>query len=105
LFYANDDKYSIPWSDVDQVFIPVNETDQHWCLAHLDILSGLVTFYDSGDMYDYEWRDCMTSGNAPSMSSGNAPSMSSGNAPSMSLGNAPSMSSGNAPGMSSGNDS
>ncbi|GJT99744.1 phospholipase-like protein [Tanacetum coccineum] len=57
LFYANGDKYGIPWSDVDQVFIPINETDQHWCLAHLDILSGLVTFYDSGDTYDYEWRD------------------------------------------------
>ncbi|GJS44543.1 phospholipase-like protein [Tanacetum coccineum] len=57
LFYANGDKYGIPWSDVDQVFILINETDQHWCLAHLDILSGLVTFYDSGDTYDYEWRD------------------------------------------------
>ncbi|GKC49190.1 phospholipase-like protein [Tanacetum coccineum] len=43
------------WS---MVFIPINETDHHWCLAHLDILSGLVTFYDSGDTYDYEWRDC-----------------------------------------------
>nr|GEW25222.1 phospholipase-like protein [Tanacetum cinerariifolium] len=57
LFYANGDKYGITWSDVDQVFIPINETDQHWCLAHLDILSGLVTFYDSEDTYDYEWRD------------------------------------------------
>nr|GEU30427.1 phospholipase-like protein [Tanacetum cinerariifolium] len=59
LFYANGDKYGIPWSDIDQVFIPINETDQHWCLGHLDILSGLVTFYDSGDTYDYEWRDCL----------------------------------------------
>ncbi|GJS31435.1 phospholipase-like protein, partial [Tanacetum coccineum] len=57
LFYANGDMYGIPWSDVDQVLIPINETDQHWCPAHLDILSGLVTFYDSGDTYDYEWRD------------------------------------------------
>ncbi|GJT94642.1 phospholipase-like protein [Tanacetum coccineum] len=47
LFYANGDKYATPWSDVDQ----------HWCLAHFDILSGLVTFYDSGDTYDYESRD------------------------------------------------
>nr|GEU32774.1 phospholipase-like protein [Tanacetum cinerariifolium] len=31
--------------------------DQHWCLAHLDILFGLVTFYDRGDTHDYEWRD------------------------------------------------
>ncbi|GJR24953.1 phospholipase-like protein [Tanacetum coccineum] len=57
LFYANGDKYATPWSDVDQVFMPINETAQHWCLAHLDILSRLVTFYDSGDTYDYEWRD------------------------------------------------
>ncbi|GJS72599.1 phospholipase-like protein [Tanacetum coccineum] len=57
LFYANGDKYATPWSDVDQVFFPINETAQHWCLAHFDILSGLVTFYDSGDTYDYESRD------------------------------------------------
>ncbi|GJU97160.1 phospholipase-like protein [Tanacetum coccineum] len=58
LFYANRDKYATPLSDVDQVFFPINETTQHWCLAHLDIMSGLVTFYDSGVTYDYEWRDC-----------------------------------------------
>ncbi|GKA70567.1 phospholipase-like protein, partial [Tanacetum coccineum] len=57
LFYANGDKYATPWSDVDQVFFPINETAQHWCLAHFDIVSGLVTFYDSGDTYDYESRD------------------------------------------------
>nr|GEW15237.1 phospholipase-like protein [Tanacetum cinerariifolium] len=57
LFYAKGDKYATPWSDIDQVFFPNNETAQHWCLAQLDILSGLVTFYDSGDTYDYEWRD------------------------------------------------
>ncbi|GJZ39826.1 phospholipase-like protein [Tanacetum coccineum] len=52
--YANGDKYATPWSDVNQVFFPINETAQHWCLAHLDILSRLVTFYDSGDAYDNE---------------------------------------------------
>ncbi|GJX00889.1 phospholipase-like protein [Tanacetum coccineum] len=57
LFYANGDKYATPWSDVDQVFFPINETAQHWCLAHFDILFGLVTFYDSGDTYDYKSRD------------------------------------------------
>nr|GEV50933.1 phospholipase-like protein [Tanacetum cinerariifolium] len=57
LFYANSDKYATPWNDVDQVFFPINETAQHWCLAHFDILSGLVSFYDSGDTYDYESRD------------------------------------------------
>ncbi|GJZ67162.1 phospholipase-like protein, partial [Tanacetum coccineum] len=55
LFYANGDKYGIPWSDVDQVFIPINETDQHWSLAQLDILSGLVTFYDSGDTLNFNY--------------------------------------------------
>ncbi|GJR84724.1 phospholipase-like protein [Tanacetum coccineum] len=62
LFYENGDKYATPWSDVDQVFIPINETGQHWCLAYLDILSGLVTFYDRGDTYDYklcDWREHM----------------------------------------------
>ncbi|GJZ87690.1 ADP-ribosylation factor 1 [Tanacetum coccineum] len=57
LFYANGDKYATLWSDVDQVFFPINETAQHWCLAHFDILSGLVTFYGSGDTYDYESCD------------------------------------------------
>ncbi|GJV50858.1 phospholipase-like protein [Tanacetum coccineum] len=47
-------KCKFPWSDVDQVFFPINETAQHWCRAHFDIVSGLVTFYDSGDTYDYE---------------------------------------------------
>ena len=37
--------------------MPINETERHWCVAHFDIISGLVTFYDSGDTYDYEWRD------------------------------------------------
>ena len=37
--------------------MPINETERHWCVAHFDILSGLVTFYDSGNTYDYECRD------------------------------------------------
>nr|GEU66176.1 zinc finger, CCHC-type [Tanacetum cinerariifolium] len=57
LFYVNGDTYATPWSDADQVFILINEKAQHWCLAHLDILSRLVHFYDSEDTYDYEWRD------------------------------------------------
>ncbi|GJQ92107.1 phospholipase-like protein [Tanacetum coccineum] len=69
LFYANSDKYATPWSEVDQDFIPINETDQHWCVAHFDILSGVVTFYDSGDMYDYEWRNCASSSRSSSSSS------------------------------------
>ncbi|GJY61740.1 phospholipase-like protein [Tanacetum coccineum] len=53
VYMHNGDKYVTPWSDVDQVFLPINEAAHHWCLAHFDILSGLVTFYDSGDTYDY----------------------------------------------------
>ncbi|GJW04919.1 phospholipase-like protein [Tanacetum coccineum] len=30
LFDANGDKYATSWSDVDQVFFPINETAQHW---------------------------------------------------------------------------
>ncbi|GJZ31627.1 phospholipase-like protein [Tanacetum coccineum] len=41
----------------DKVFIPINEPGQHWCLAEFDIVSGVVTFYDSGDNYDLECRD------------------------------------------------
>nr|GEZ74700.1 phospholipase-like protein [Tanacetum cinerariifolium] len=40
LFYANGDRYVTPWSEVDQ----------------FHILSGEVTFYDSGDTYDYDFR-------------------------------------------------
>ncbi|PWA75523.1 uvrD-like Helicase, ATP-binding domain, P-loop containing nucleoside triphosphate hydrolase [Artemisia annua] len=57
LFYVDGRRYPIPWSDVDQVLMPINETERHWCVAHFDILSGLVTFYDSGNTYDYECRD------------------------------------------------
>ncbi|GKB50111.1 phospholipase-like protein [Tanacetum coccineum] len=45
------------WTEADTVFIPINEPGQHWCLAEFDILSGVVTFYDSGDSYDVECRD------------------------------------------------
>ncbi|PWA48747.1 NB-ARC domains-containing protein [Artemisia annua] len=57
LFYVDGRRHPIPWSDVDQVLMPINETERHWCVAHFDILSGLVTFYDSGNTYDYECRD------------------------------------------------
>nr|GEZ09074.1 phospholipase-like protein [Tanacetum cinerariifolium] len=39
------------------VFIPINETDSHWCLGQLDLWSGVVTFYDSGITYDHEWHE------------------------------------------------
>nr|GFA33744.1 phospholipase-like protein [Tanacetum cinerariifolium] len=57
LFYANGERYTTPWSEVDQVFVLINETGEHWCLAQFHILSGDVTFYDIEDTYDYEYRD------------------------------------------------
>ncbi|GJT63515.1 hypothetical protein Tco_1007048 [Tanacetum coccineum] len=41
LFYANGERYTAPWSEVDQ----------------FHILSGKVTFYDTGYTYDYDYRD------------------------------------------------
>ncbi|GJX91218.1 phospholipase-like protein [Tanacetum coccineum] len=41
----------------EEVFIPINETGEHWCLAQFHILSGEVTFYDTGYTYDYDYRD------------------------------------------------
>ncbi|GJZ44104.1 phospholipase-like protein [Tanacetum coccineum] len=60
LFYANGERYTTPWSEVDQVFIPINETGEHWCLAQFHIMSGEVTFYDTGHTYDYDYRDWST---------------------------------------------
>ncbi|GKB02442.1 phospholipase-like protein [Tanacetum coccineum] len=31
----------------DKVYIPVNEPQKHWCLAELQISTGVVTFYDT----------------------------------------------------------
>ncbi|GJY50718.1 putative ribonuclease H-like domain-containing protein [Tanacetum coccineum] len=47
--YVDGTSYKVTWSDVDQVFMPINEIDQHWCLAQLHIQTGVVTFYDSGE--------------------------------------------------------
>ncbi|GJW81509.1 F-box domain containing protein [Tanacetum coccineum] len=56
-WYADGSLYKVSWCDVEQVFIPINEMDQHWCLAHFHIRTGLVTFYDNGLTYDPEWRE------------------------------------------------
>ncbi|GJW68091.1 phospholipase-like protein [Tanacetum coccineum] len=53
VWYANGTKYKFAWRDVDQVFMPINETNKHWCLAQLDIQTGVVTFYDSDVTYDH----------------------------------------------------
>nr|GEX89180.1 phospholipase-like protein [Tanacetum cinerariifolium] len=57
--YANGSLYKVSLCDVEEVFMPINETDQHWCLAHLHIRTGLVTFYNSGLTYDPKWREWM----------------------------------------------
>ncbi|GKC95073.1 phospholipase-like protein [Tanacetum coccineum] len=41
---------------VDEVFIPINEQKRHWSLAMFHICSGIVTFYDSEDTHDFEFR-------------------------------------------------
>ncbi|GJS22327.1 phospholipase-like protein [Tanacetum coccineum] len=57
-WYADGTLYKVSWCGVEEVFMPINETDQHWCLAHLHNRTGLVTFYESGLTYDPEWREC-----------------------------------------------
>ncbi|GJX98965.1 phospholipase-like protein, partial [Tanacetum coccineum] len=56
-WYAGGTRYKVAWSDVDKVFIPINETNQHSCLAQLDIRTGVITFYDSGSTYELEWHE------------------------------------------------
>ncbi|PWA92301.1 phospholipase-like, Aminotransferase-like mobile domain protein [Artemisia annua] len=57
LWYADGKTYSIPWSDVDKVIIPINEPKKHWLVAQFDIRTGVVTVYDSGQTFKVEWRD------------------------------------------------
>lgn len=38
------------------MFIPINEPLQHWSLAHFDIKTGIVTFYDSEGYHEPETR-------------------------------------------------
>ncbi|GKF46795.1 ulp1 protease family, C-terminal catalytic domain-containing protein [Tanacetum coccineum] len=44
---ANGVKYPIPWTEVDRVFIPINKPKKHYFLGVLDIMSGVITLYDS----------------------------------------------------------
>ncbi|GKA54629.1 ribonuclease H-like domain-containing protein [Tanacetum coccineum] len=39
--------YHVPWRNVEKVYFPVNEPERHWCLAELQISTGVVTFYDT----------------------------------------------------------
>ncbi|GJW56194.1 phospholipase-like protein [Tanacetum coccineum] len=56
LFYANNDIYPVPWSNVERVFIPINEPLRHWSLAMFHICSRVVTFYDSERTEGGEYR-------------------------------------------------
>ncbi|GKA10828.1 phospholipase-like protein [Tanacetum coccineum] len=56
LFYANNDIYPVPWSNVERVVIPTNEPLCHWSLAMFHICSGVVTFYDSESTEGGEYR-------------------------------------------------
>ncbi|GKC33658.1 phospholipase-like protein, partial [Tanacetum coccineum] len=58
-FYANNAIYPVGRSNVERVFIPINEPKRHWSLAMFHICSGIVTFYDSEKTiatYDKEFR-------------------------------------------------
>ncbi|GKB65832.1 phospholipase-like protein [Tanacetum coccineum] len=56
MFYANSNIYPVAWSNVERVFIPINEPKRHWSLALFHICSGIVTFYNSEDTHDFEFR-------------------------------------------------
>ncbi|GKD98445.1 phospholipase-like protein [Tanacetum coccineum] len=48
--------HPVALSDVERVFIPINEPQRHWSLAMFHICSGVVTFYDSEITHDEEFR-------------------------------------------------
>ncbi|GJS45806.1 phospholipase-like protein [Tanacetum coccineum] len=45
-YFSNGHMYPLPWIAVEKVYFLVNEPKQHWCLARLEIRTGVVTFYD-----------------------------------------------------------
>nr|GEV30910.1 phospholipase-like protein [Tanacetum cinerariifolium] len=56
LLYANSNIYPVAWSNVERVFIQINEPKRHWSLAMFHIRSEIVTLYDSEDTHDFEFR-------------------------------------------------
>ncbi|GJT88898.1 phospholipase-like protein [Tanacetum coccineum] len=46
-YYSNGHMYPLPWLAVEKVYFLVNEPKTHWCLAELEICTGVVSFYDS----------------------------------------------------------
>nr|GEV63846.1 phospholipase-like protein [Tanacetum cinerariifolium] len=47
LFYASNKRYPVPWSDVEKVYIPLNNTKTYWALAELELRTSVITIYDS----------------------------------------------------------
>ncbi|GJZ34133.1 phospholipase-like protein [Tanacetum coccineum] len=46
-YFSNGHMYPLPWQAVEKVYFPINEPKTHWCLAELEIHTGVVTFYDT----------------------------------------------------------
>ncbi|GJU43576.1 phospholipase-like protein [Tanacetum coccineum] len=44
-YFSNGHMYPLPWIAVEKVYFLVNEPKKHWCLAQLEIRTGVVTFY------------------------------------------------------------
>nr|GEW50332.1 phospholipase-like protein [Tanacetum cinerariifolium] len=59
-YFSNSHMYPLPRIAVEKEYFLVNEPKEHWCLAELKILTGVVTFYDSlgwaGGSRRHWWR-------------------------------------------------
>ncbi|PWA68720.1 hypothetical protein CTI12_AA302430 [Artemisia annua] len=42
---------------VIQILMPINEPKKHWFVAHFEIQTGVVTFYNSSVTFAHETRD------------------------------------------------
>ncbi|GKA36318.1 phospholipase-like protein [Tanacetum coccineum] len=51
------ERYTAPWSEVDQVFIPINGKLNIGAFFRIFHIQLKVTFYDTGYTYDYDYRD------------------------------------------------
>ncbi|GKC16565.1 hypothetical protein Tco_1013347 [Tanacetum coccineum] len=47
IYHANAKKGSVPWTDVDKVYFPLNEPELRWALAELHICTSVIIIYDS----------------------------------------------------------
>ncbi|GJW87533.1 retrotransposon protein, putative, ty1-copia subclass [Tanacetum coccineum] len=46
LFYASNKRYPVTWSDVEKVYIQLNNPKTHWALGELELRTGVNTVYD-----------------------------------------------------------